>query len=446
MRFLFLLLDFIVFFLTTAFIITIRSDYGSWDTFFFLDNCKVMIPIFILNIVLLLIFSFYDLKFSYKNHKNYFIELSTAFIIAFVLSAAGIYFGVNIFNIPTPKTNLLLILLIFYFYVFISRKIYTGLHFSQIKIISLGNSRTINKIKKKISSITDYKIVYDFKEIKDIPENIDISDIDFLLISNNLLEQNIETANLIFDKFISKGLYCLTDLRFFEYIFNRLSKETLRNTNWLIKSISYQQKKNIYPIVKRIIDIIFVIILIPVFLPIGIIIYFLILFVDKQNPIFFQERVGFEGKSIQICKFRTLILRTEKPTKIGKILRKFRLDEIPQLINILYGNISVIGPRPLWIQEYNFLNKYIPIHNLRSLVKPGLTGWSQLNFKAPPVYVVLHTPNFENEKQKEEYFQDAFIRLAYDIWYAKNISLLLDMEIMLKTAKRMFIKDKNLDS
>lgn len=325
MRFLFLLLDFIVFFLTTAFIITIRSDYGSWDTFFFLNNCKVMVPIFILNVILLLIFSFYDLKISYKKHKNYFMELSAAFIIGFVLSASGIYFGVNIFHIPTPKTNLLLILLIFYIYVFISRKIYNSLHFSQIKIISLGNSRTINKIKKTLSSITDYKIVYDFKEITDIPENIDVSDVDFLLISNNLLEKNNETANLIFNKFIFKGLYCLTDLIFFEYIFNRLSKETLRNTNWLIKNISDKQKIYIYPIIKRIIDILFVIILTPVSLPAGIIIYFLILFIDKQNPIFFQERVGFEGKSIQICKFRTLFTGTEQPTKIGKILRKFRL-------------------------------------------------------------------------------------------------------------------------
>lgn len=83
---------------------------------------------------------------------------------------------------------------------------------------------------------------------------------------------------------------------------------------------------------------------------------------------------------------------------------------------------------------------------MRNLVKPGLTGWSQLNFKAPYNYSILHTPNFENEKQKNEYFQDAFIRLAYDIWYAKNISLLLDIEIMFKTAKRMFIKDKHLDN
>ena len=139
-----------------------------------------------------------------------------------------------------------------------------------------------------------------------------------------------------------------------------------------------------------------------------------------------------------------MIIGTETPTKVGKVLRKFRLDEIPQLINILDGNISVVGPRPIWMKEYEFLKEYIPAHSLRNVVKPGLTGWSQLNFKAPPVYVVLETPKFENDFQKHVYFRDAFVRLAYDVWYVKNASFMLDLEIMLKTAKRAFIRDKKL--
>ena len=123
----------------------------------------------------------------------------------------------------------------------------------------------------------------------------------------------------------------------------------------MIKDISDKQNNSMYPLIKRIFDFLFAVCLMPIFLPLGIIIYFLILFIDKQKPIFFQERVGFSGKSIQICKFRTLIVGTETPTKIGKILRKFRLDEIPQLINILDGNISIVGPRPLWMKEYRMV-------------------------------------------------------------------------------------------
>ncbi len=444
MRFLFLLLDFIIFFATAAFITAVRSSSGSWDLLYFLSNCKVLLPVFIVNVILLLIFSFYDLRRSYKKHSNYFVELSMAFIVSFVVSAAGIYFVASLFYIPTPKTILLLILIVFYVYVFLSRNIYKALHFSQIKLICLGTSRTLNRLRETWKKIPNFKVVYDFKRIEEIPQSLDVSDIDFLVVSNNILEQDNNTAKIIFDNFVSKGIICLTDLALFEYIFSRLAKETLRNSTWLIKDISNKRKKTTYPIIKRIFDVSCAVCLLPIFFPIGIIIYFLILVIDRQNPIFFQERVGLGGKSIQICKFRTLITGTETPTKVGKILRKFRLDEIPQLINILDGNISIVGPRPLQFEDYNLLKKHIPAYSLRTIIKPGLTGWAQLNFKAPRNYSVMEIPTFENDFQKNVYFRDAFVRLAYDVWYVKNASFMLDLEIMLKTAKRAFIRDKKL--
>ena len=114
MRFLFLLLDFTTFFILTAFITTVRSS-SFWDVSFFLNNCKVMFPIFLLNVAILFIFSFYDLKKYYKQKENYFLEVVVAFVIAFMFSSTGIYFGASIFHILTPKTNLLLILLMFMF-------------------------------------------------------------------------------------------------------------------------------------------------------------------------------------------------------------------------------------------------------------------------------------------------------------------------------------------
>lgn len=86
MRFLFFLLDFIIFFVTAAFIITVRSSTGSWDLSFFLSNCKVLVPVFIVNMILLVIFSFYDLRRSYERHSNHFAGLLTAFIVSFVVS------------------------------------------------------------------------------------------------------------------------------------------------------------------------------------------------------------------------------------------------------------------------------------------------------------------------------------------------------------------------
>lgn len=288
MRFLFLLLDFIAFFATTVFVLSVRSDFSLN---FFLNNCKVLVPVFILNVILLLIFSFYDLKKSYKKHKNDFVELVLLFIVAFVVSSAGIYFGVNIFRIVTPKTNLLLILLIFYCYVFLSRQLYNSLHLSQTKIISLGNSRTLNRLKKTLALSQEYKIVSSFDNISEIPESLDIKDLDFVLVSNNLLEQDKNTALLIFNKFVSKGVICITDLEFFENLFSRLPKETLRNVVWLIKDISSKQENSVYAVTKRLVDFLFAVCLIPIFLPLGILIYSLILIIDKQKPIFFQERI-----------------------------------------------------------------------------------------------------------------------------------------------------------
>ncbi|MBQ3933830.1 MAG: sugar transferase, partial [Elusimicrobiaceae bacterium] len=143
-----------------------------------------------------------------------------------------------------------------------------------------------------------------------------------------------------------------------------------------------------------------------------------------------------------VYKFRTMKPNTEHITRLGKVLRRFRLDEIPQIINILKGDISIVGPRPLYYNEYKFLNKYIPSHAVRSIVKPGLTGWAQLNFKAPPTYCVQNI-DWEN-KPTDEIFDAAFNRLAYDVWYIKNRSLALDLEILLKTAKRAFIKDSTI--
>lgn len=440
MRMLILFLDFIVFLLTIVFVIGTR--HNGLDFLFFLNNCKVMIPVFFIITIVLFIFSFYDLKLLYKKQKDY-VNLAIAFIVTFLFSATSIYFGVNIFNIVTPKTNLIYVFIIYYIYIYLSRKLYTILNLTRINIISFGSGRTLTRIKEEILSVPRYKLLYDFKHPNEMPNDIDIKNIDFVLLQNKLLNQDKQTLEIVSEKFINKGILLKTDLDFFEEVFSRVPKEGLKDNMWLLMGISAREKHIIYPIVKRFLSIIFCLILIPIFLPIGIITYLLIKIIDKQSPLFLQERLGFGEKTIYIYKFRTMVCNTENPTKLGSILRRYRLDEIPQLINILRGDISIVGPRPLWVKDYKDLNSYIPNHSLRMIVKPGLTGWAQLNFKAPPAYCVLEKPFFDDDKQKEEYFKDAIRRLAYDLWYIKNFSFSLDMEILFKTAKRMFIKDKH---
>lgn len=149
----------------------------------------------------------------------------------------------------------------------------------------------------------------------------------------------------------------------------------------------------------------------------------------SRGPLFYtQERVGQNGKLFRIIKFRTMIVDAEKHsgpqfatkdderiTTVGKFLRKTRLDELPQFINILKGEMNLIGPRPERAYFVDELSKKIPFFNLRNTVKPGLTGWAQVkHYYAADV-------------------DDSLIKLQYDLYYIKHRSLLLDLQIIFKT-------------
>jgi lipopolysaccharide/colanic/teichoic acid biosynthesis glycosyltransferase len=150
-------------------------------------------------------------------------------------------------------------------------------------------------------------------------------------------------------------------------------------------------------------------------------------FANQGKPFFFQLRPGLNGKIFNIVKFKTmndkkdtqgnLLLDEHRLTKIGKFVRKTSLDELPQLWNVIKGDMSLIGPRPL-------LPSYMPLYDAiqarRHDVKPGITGWAQVNGR-----------NAISWQQKFE----------YDVWYVDNISFLLDLKIIIMTIKKVFISE-----
>lgn len=149
-------------------------------------------------------------------------------------------------------------------------------------------------------------------------------------------------------------------------------------------------------------------------LPIMIIISLIILIFDGRPIFFLQKRSGLNGNIFVLYKFRTMKNTNSKNdrtrvTKLGKILRNFKLDELPQLFNMLIGDLNLIGPRPL-LPEYN--KHYNKKQKTRLSINPGITGWAQINEK-------------RNTTWKK--------RLELDIWYIENKSLLLDLEIIFKT-------------
>jgi lipopolysaccharide/colanic/teichoic acid biosynthesis glycosyltransferase len=152
--------------------------------------------------------------------------------------------------------------------------------------------------------------------------------------------------------------------------------------------------------------------------------------IETKGPIFFrQKRVGLNGSVFEIVKFRSMVQNAEtgeaiwavendsRVTRVGKIIRKLRIDELPQLWNIIKGDMSLVGPRPERPEFIEELNRVIPFYFIRHVVKPGITGWAQVNFK------------YGASKE------DALEKLQYDLYYVKNLSFFLDARIILKTIR-----------
>ncbi|NLE52681.1 MAG: polyprenyl glycosylphosphotransferase, partial [Chloroflexi bacterium] len=154
---------------------------------------------------------------------------------------------------------------------------------------------------------------------------------------------------------------------------------------------------------------------------------------DSPGPIFFrQQRVGKSGRLFWVVKLRSMIPDAERETgprwasdddprvtRVGRLLRKTRLDEMPQLYNVLRGEMSIIGPRPERPEFVEALSQTIPFYRTRHVVKPGITGWAQVRY---------HYGSSE---------EDALIKLQYDLYYIRHRSLALDVLIILRTAGKM---------
>lgn len=178
---------------------------------------------------------------------------------------------------------------------------------------------------------------------------------------------------------------------------------------------------------KRFIDIVLSTIGLLMLSPIFIVVTILLYLVNQRKPFFFQVRPGKDEKLFKIIKFKTmndkrgpnnkLLPDAERLTKVGKFVRKTSLDEIPQLLNVLKGDMSLIGPRPL-LPEY--LELYNDFQKKRHEVRPGITGWAQINGR--------------NAISWDKKFE-------YDVYYVDNYNFFLDIKIILKTIKKVFISE-----
>jgi UDP-GalNAc:undecaprenyl-phosphate GalNAc-1-phosphate transferase len=182
-----------------------------------------------------------------------------------------------------------------------------------------------------------------------------------------------------------------------------------------------------YPVLKRLFDVVMVVAALPVLLVIAAAVAILVR-LDSRGPVlFFQNRAGLDGKPFRMVKFRTMTRDAERQghqmatlgdarvTRIGRVLRKYRFDEIPQFWNVLCGHMSVIGPRPEQVKFAENFASEVPFYGYRHLVRPGLTGWAQV--------CQGYAGDLLETKRK----------LEYDLYYVKHLSLWFDLLIVLKT-------------
>lgn len=336
------------------------------------------------------------------------------------------YFGI------TPKINLFIYLVISSILIFIWRLYGTGLLSSKKKekAILVGENKETKELFDEINNNNQYSLkfisVVGIDEIK----NSGISGKSTLMVCGeritlvviDLLNTKTEASLCKFYNLIFSGVGFVDKNSLYENVFDRIPLSLL-SYSWFLENTS-SSSHILYDIFKQLMDVVMAIIL-GVF---SLVVYpFVWLFIklDDGGAVFIkQKRVGKNNKIIKIFKFRSMTAsEPKKITRIGLFLRKTRIDELPQLWNVLRGDISLIGPRPEIPNLAKHYAKEIPYYNIRHIVKPGLSGWAQIYQEKPPKFDIS--------------IKETKTKLSYDFYYIKNRSFLLDIKIALFTLKTL---------
>ncbi|MFA6525950.1 MAG: sugar transferase [Candidatus Buchananbacteria bacterium] len=417
--------------LYSALYLTLFFRYGNnfdaqqWDNHFLAFSY-----IFLAWLIVFFISDLYDLKISYNNLSllgNYGKALAINGIIAVML----FYFLTPFFPAIKPQKVLIIDLIISAILLFAWRKIFYNLIKSpQIanRVLIIGKNPLAHELMEEINDRP--QLGYQGQLISQAPANLKQfcidNNIDTLVSSENL-RSDAETAKKIFDC-LSLGIDVYNINGFYEQIAQKIPVKYIE-MSWFLENLTENAKKS-YEIFKRLMDILCALlglVLTAVFVPF----IALVIKLESPGPIFFKQiRVGKNGKEFLAMKFRSMIDNAEKNgaqwatkndsrvTRFGRLMRKTRLDEIPQLINILRGEMSVVGPRPERPEFIEMLSEQIPFYSERLLVRPGLAGWAQ-----------LMGPSYGGSTE------ETWEKLEYDLYYVKNRSLMLDLSIILKTIR-----------
>jgi len=411
------------------------------DYFLIMQHLTSFTIIFMVWLILFGAFGLYDLRFM-KNSKLFLFRLGRA-MVTNIVAAIIIFYFLPYFQIE-PRRNLLIIaslaaiLIFFWRYIFnliiirapTSRLLFFGTNTETIGLAEylLANpqlgQKPIGLISNSNTSHAGNPLPYFSLTAQKLTAVVRDTAADTVIISRNLYEDKNLTKILF--QMIPRGIAVIEFTKLHEMMTGKIPLSLIGEL-WFVENL-VGIKKGMYEFFKRATDIT----LGALFLAPSLILLPLIaaaIKLDSDGPIFFrQKRVGRLGRLFEVRKYRSMVKDAEKIsgfksgdggdarlTRVGAFLRKSYLDELPQIINIMKGEMSFVGPRPERPEYVDILNKKIPFYEMRLLVTPGLTGWAQVNM--------------ENDASVE----DSPEKMQFDLYYIKNRSFMLDLLIILRT-------------
>ncbi len=398
------------------------------------------VPFSFLFIVWLLVFAIAGL---YRKHTVLFKRKLPGVIlraqIINILLAATFFFAIPYFGIA-PKTNLLIYLIISFGVIVYWRLILVHKISKKRtqRTLIIGSGAEMREVSEEVNNNTIYSLEFvasiDLDEVNpnELVSGVEeaVHDTKVSAIVIDAKDERVVPALPALYSHLFSDIQFIDLSRVYEDIFERVPVPFVTN-NWLIDNLALSSKP-FYDVSKRIFDIVVsTILLIPSLLVYPFV--FIAMRMEGKGELFsIQERVGKNNRPVKLFKFRTMTFANDmgkwddsvknEVTKVGDFLRRTRIDELPQLWNVLGGSLSLIGPRSEFQDAVNKYAEEIPYYNARHLIKPGLSGWAQIQGEHPH-----HGIDFSKTANK----------LSYDLYYVKNRSIFLDIQIALQTVKTL---------
>lgn len=437
-------IDFIILSIALYLSISLRYSFAIGKIGFvslerFLGVFYPFLIIIFLNMIVFYMYGLYD-KMTIKIYKELNQRILSSQIFSSIVGAI-IFYTIPLFSIA-PKTILIIYILISSLIILLWRKSVRKIfkRSGKEKILLVAEGKELKELEKEIkhNEILNVEKVISL----DLASEITLEEIknrvkneNFNMLAINMHHTKIKNNISFFYEFLLEKVEVVNFADLYEEILQKVPLENI-DAGWFFNNL-YGKKNKFYENSKRILDLY---LSLPIFL-ISLIIYpiiFLILKAQDGGSLFYiSERIGKDGIPFKVYKFRSMTDIKEKEidvtskneekriTKFGKFLRKTRIDELPQLINIVIGNLSLIGPRPEippLVKEYS---EQISFYGIRHTVTPGLSGFAQIYQEQKEV------PKFgiATDATKE--------KLSYDIYYLKHRSFLMDLSLMIKTVRNL---------